>query len=134
MESNLDPSQNHIWTKYDYDWINASYGVIFDTNLTGPNLTGAGSGHFSQIWAPDLTRFHPSQILCCIYFVGITDKNEGCTQYTTPYHKTSSPTPSHCPKHMDSNKVGGIREYASASGSEGLPALGGVGQGTRVIP
>ena len=129
MESNLDPSQNHIWSKYDYDWKNASYGVIF-----GPNLTGAGSGHFSQIWAPDLTRFHPSQILCCIYFVGITDKNEGCTQYTTPYHKTSSPTPSHCPKHMDSNKVGGIREYASASGSEGLPALGGVGQGTRVIP
>ena len=33
---------------------------------------------------------------------------------------------------MDCNKVGGIREYASASGSEGFPALGGVGQGTRV--
>ena len=78
MESNLDPSQNHIWTKYDYDWENASYGVIFGPNLTGPNLTGAGSGHFSQIWEPDLTRFHPSQIWCCIYFVGITDKKEGC--------------------------------------------------------
>ena len=62
MESESDSSHNHIWPEYDYDWKIHSYGVIFCPILTGPILTRAGSGHSSQIWAPDLTRFQPSRI------------------------------------------------------------------------